>query len=225
MEILSTSIKLPVSDAALPTTEGRSAWRNTRKFEAIYDGVRERAKTTVGWQHVAFPILGPQSVANTNNLVANGGTIVVPMLLIGHMLLRSISWRNADTTLARSMEWRLYEDRNNASNSVDEIAGANGSESFTATAASTRPVAATGAPVYLGPGVYWMAVRNTHATQTLGVNVSGTFTMTPNVAQTKTLGSSLGSTLDLVAATWTKLTATCPIFELHGSVLNQSTVY
>jgi hypothetical protein len=225
-DFLNASVKLPTSNATLPTTEGAAAWRTTRKVLNLYDGSRERGIGEVGWAPYAF-VLGLTAQTNTSattTLAANGGTMVAPMHVTGHMLLRSLTWRNADTASARSMEWRLYEDRNNASNSLDEIAGANGSESYTASAASTRVVAATTQPTYLAPGIYWLAIRNTHATSTLGVSIVATGTLLATISQTKTLGSALGSTLDVVAATWIKASSG-PVAELHGQVAGQAVVF
>src|SRR6476646_3331309 len=55
--------------------------------------------------------------------------------------------------------------------------------------------------------VYWLVIRNTSASVAAGIGstAAGTYVLT-NTGQTKTLGSALGSTLDFVAATWTKNT-------------------
>jgi hypothetical protein len=217
---------IDVSDSALTTTEGKILWRTTRKVLDLYDGSRERAMSAVGFAPVAFVhgFNAQTSASATTNLAAVGGTFLVAMHVPTHMLLRSLTWRNADTTLARSMEWALYEDRNNAANAIDAITGAAGSASWTAAAAAIRVEAATGAPVYLGPGLYWLAIRNTHATNTLGISTVATGILAAQISQTKTLGSALGSTLDIVAATWSKGT-TAPVVELHGSIAGQSTVF
>lgn len=217
---------IEVSDTALGAVEGNVDWRGTRKVLDLYDGARERGISLVGFLPIAWPNgTGPAVAASsTQTLAAAGGSTAIPISVPGHMLLRGMTYRNPDTSLARSMEWRLYEDRQNASNTLDEIAGANGSESFTAAAASVRSVAVGSPPVYLGPGLYWLVIRNSHASNALGITIVATSLLLPNMTQSKTLGSSLGSTLDFVAASWTKATG-YGMVELHGQVFGQSSSY
>jgi hypothetical protein len=196
---------ITVSDGALTTTEGKILWRGTRKVLDLYDNARERAMSAVGWQPFALQLGASNGVTAsvTAALAANGGTGVVPIDVTGHLLLDGIAVYNMDATLARELEWRLYEDRANASNSVNEIAGANGTLSFTAAANAVR-TSKVATPVYLGPGIYWLALRNTHASNSFGIAVTTPSRLSVSTPcwLTKTLGSALGSTLDLVAATW-----------------------
>ena len=77
---------------------------------------------------------------------------------------------------------------------------------------------------YLAPGVYWLAIRNTAASNVFYVNFSYVWggvntTATPN--QTKPSMPALGATLDVVAATWTKGHRVCAV-KLDGRVFGQT---
>jgi len=73
------------------------------------------------------------------------------------------------------------------SSTLDEVPGANGPESFTPGAASSRTVIVTGAPVLHAPGAYWLVVRNTHATSSFGLGGALAGGMALNICQLKTL--------------------------------------
>lgn len=220
-------LSLPVGTAALTATEGFAQWNNSRRFLALYDSVREKPLSEIGWLPFAFhgSASGIEPVTTNVVLPAVGGSVAIPIYLPAPMLLQSVSVKNNDAATARSWEFRLYEDRRNNNNTLDEVAGANGSESFTPGAASVRTVNVAGAPVILPPGIYWLVVRNTHATSTWTIGATaGTAPWQTNSAQTKTLGSALGSTLDLVAATWTKVTGVYGA-RLNGRVFGQATAF
>jgi hypothetical protein len=126
------------------------------------------------------------------------------------MLLQDASARNTDTSGARTWGWDLYvqrlNDGNSGENTLDRVAASSADESYTASAASNRIIAAASAPVYLAPGLYWLVIQNRHATQTWGIatTAAGGFGLT--ISQTKTTTNPNGATLDFVAATWTKNT-------------------
>jgi hypothetical protein len=210
-----------------PNADGELSYDATRKLLRMFDSVRERNVMNAGFMPYAYPIgMSPSDVTTTAlALAANGGSLAVPVVLDADMLLQSVSFWNTDAATARGgAEFRLYEDRLNNANSLNEIAGANGTlASWTPVAASIRTITPA-APVYLAPGVYWLVLRNQSAAQTLGVGVAAAGTMARNTAQTKTLGSVLGSTLDLVAVTWTKIT-TVPGIRLDGRVFGQSSAF
>jgi len=220
---------LAVGTSALATVEGTIGWQSTTERVRIYDGQRERAVGAQGWTHIAMPVVFNPTLAFTTNqsMAANGGSIACPMMVSAHMLLERCVIKNRDTSLARSWEWRLYQqylnNGNGGENTLAEVAGANGSESFTASAVSSRVAVATSAPVYLAPGVYWLVVRNTHASNAFNTAITATGAeFTPVAWQSKTLGSALGSTLDFVAATWTTNSAIVA-FRLDGRVFGMTT--
>ncbi len=118
------------------------------------------------------------------------------------------------------MEWRLYKD--SSANTLNEVVNANGTDSFTASVASNRDSTCSTPPT-LEPGTYWLVIRNTHASNTWGIAyaIAGTSDLDLNTHQVKTLGSALGSTLDFVAATWTK-SQNYPSAALLGRVFGQA---
>lgn len=178
--------------------------------ELRYHNTQRELAAEVGWTPWSLPIHAASSdtYATAQNLPISGGAIAVPIWVQGHALVESITYRNSDAASLRTMEFRLYKQRlnngNAGENSLDEVAGFNGIDSFTPGAASNRTVALA-APVYLPPGVYWLVIRNTSGAQTFGVGTLATGgTLTTNASQTKTLGAGLGTPLDFVAAAWVK---------------------
>ena len=221
-------IRLPNTTA--PTLEGEVRWDQTNDQLAVYDGQRERVIGDTGWLPVAWAgdITGGSTVTTTAALAASGGSVAQMIRINAPMRVVSCTFRNQDATLTRSMEFRLYKQRlnngNSSENTLDEVPGINGTDTFTATVASNRTVALA-AITYLPPGVYWMVVRNTEVsnTWTFGVaNAGGT--LSANYNQTKTLGSALGSTLDFVLATWAKATNQYGI-RLNGAVFGQTSFF
>lgn len=157
-------------------------------------------------------------------LAANGGTALVAVALAAPLLLESVTIRENSTTLARGWEWRLYKDTGSAT--LAEVAGANGSETYTATIASNRTAAAT-TPATVAAGLYWLAIRATDASN--GLNLSGLSVgagaggLGGNGIQTKTVGA-LGSTLDATAATWTRSSNIVAV-RLNGRVFGQASAF
>lgn len=205
-------------------------WDATTKQLRYYDGQRELS-APVGWLPFAFALGGTGGdLANQNSapgvLAASGGAVAIPVHVTGHMLLKSVTLTNSDASLTRTAEWRLYRQAlnngNSSENTLDEVANANGTWSFTGSGTALRTSAA-GATVYLPPGLYWLVVRNTHASNTFIVNWTATGHAV-NKCQTKTLGSALASTLDFVAATWTKQTVVFAV-SLDGAVFGQTTAF
>ncbi len=200
-------------DVAIAATQGYARWKSTRRMLAIYDGVRERGVTDSGYSPFAMQIgaspTDTYSTAVSLTVVSAtlGGVIVIPILVQSHMLVTGVTVWNTDTANARTAEWRLYEDRNNGIDTVAEMATLNGVWSFTPSAASARTAATTVLGTYLGPGVYWLAIRNLSSADTFGVgSAPASATALGNTGQTKNIVA-LGSTLDMMAATWTKTTA------------------
>lgn len=192
-----------------------------------WDGQRELAAPR-GWQPYAYQSGGNSTLAfgTSQTLAVNGGSIAIPIEVTGHMLLDSISVRNNDTTLTRSIEWRLYvEQLNNGNageNQLTEVPGANGTDSFTAAVGSTRTIAVSGSPVYVAPGLYWLVIRNTQVSNSYTLaNTAAAGIFSPGTGQTKTLGSALASTLDFVAATWAVNTSVIAV-RINGRVFGMT---
>lgn len=179
----------------------------------------------VGFQPFAFPISFVHTAAFTTALalVANGGSLAVPIFVDGPLLLRRVAVRNTDTASARAWRWDLYADT--GANSLTRLVASNGSEAFTAAAASTRTLAATGAPARIENGLYWLVLQSTHATNTFGVGTTAVSAAFPIFSsQTKTTTNPNGATLDFVAATWTKATAMVAV-ALQGDVFGTAAVF
>jgi hypothetical protein len=156
------------------------------------------------------PFAAPIGYSPTNNysgiigLPAVSGTILIPITLSGPMLLQSVQVLNNDTATQRTWRWDLYQDIYDNANAIQRVATCSAAETFTPGAASVRTLAASGAPVKLLPGSYYLAIQNTHATSTFSLGaqaIGGNFN--PTLAKTKTTGGVNGATLDIIAATWT----------------------
>jgi len=225
MDIASGSLVLPATASALAATEGATKWDSTLKQEVIYDGTRERTVSPVGFQPYAHPLnfVYNASYANAINLAANGGTIVAPILLHASMLLESITLVSVDASLARTWGWDLYVDRNNASNSVNRVANSTADETFTAPGGN-RTIAAASAPVYLSPGVYWLAIQCRHATNTFGVGGTGGSGSNFTTLRTKTTSNPNGTTLDIITATWAASSAMIGV-RLNGRVAANTAIW
>jgi hypothetical protein len=214
-------------------TQSPSArWDSTLAALRYHDSQRELA-ALVGWVPWALPFgVGLSDAPVTAlNLPISGGAVMWPFKVEGHMLFESLMIRNTDTVAAlRTAEWRVYRQKfnngNSSENSLDEVANANGTFSFTPGGVASNQTSSVGAPpVYLPPGLYWVVLRNTHGVQTFGIAttaISAAIGHTP--IQTKTLGSALAATLDAVAATWTKV-ASFAGGRLNSRVFGQTTTW
>ena len=218
-------ILLPTSALA---QEGAVSYDTTEKLTQIYDSQRQRAESLVGWLPFAFPVGGgpTDAVTTTQTLAANGGSVAVPIDVGAHMLLQSMTIRTTDTSLQHTAEWRLYKQRlnngNAGENTLNEVPNANGTLDYTPAAAANQTSTPATVPIYLAPGLYWLVFRNTSpSNRTLAIGSAAAGTMALNIAQTKTLGSALASTLDFVAATWTKATFLTGV-RLNGRVFGQT---
>lgn len=215
--------------SAATSAEGEERYDSTRELGRFYDSVRERSLTEMGYQAYAYAIGGGPQMASgvTITLAANGGTVAMPVVLEGHMLLQSVSYWDTTAATARGpVEFALYEERLNNANALDLVAGAVGTlASYTPTVASIRTIAVTTPPQYLPPGCYWLVIKNNNAATALGMGSTAVGTMATRTAQTKTLTTSaFGSTLDLVAATWNKI-GNIPVARLNGRSFGQASAF
>lgn len=242
LHVVSTSkgsIAAPVMTAAQMAAisspaEGLQAYASDTDLLNIYDAQRFRAVQSMGWQPRAWPLHVQWSGAATSvALAANGGSIAIPILVVGHMLLQSVTLRSADTATARTWGWDLYvqylNNGNAGENTLARIAACASNETFTPSAASNRTVDAGSAPIYLPPGIYWLVAQNRHATNTFAVQLAtGVMAGDFDAAgfQTKTTTNPNGATLDFVAATWTKETGgNSPYAKLNGRVFGQTAAF
>src|SRR5512139_51468 len=132
-----------------------------------------------------------------------GGAIASPIWVPAYAKLDTLTIRNNDSSATREAEFRLYLDSGNDSNTLSEVANSAGTFSFTGSGSANKSAAFTSAPVTVAPGLYWLVIRNTSASQTFLLQAQATGTMLVNGYQLKAIPA-LGATLDFVAATWTK---------------------
>lgn len=184
-----------------------------------------------GWQPYAMPAGITVNAGSTATvpLTSNGGTGCVPVALGGPLLLQSVSFYTLDTSGTRGpAEFAIYQESRQVAGVLDLVAGAVGTlAQWTASAVATRTVAVTSPPIVLLPGVYWVAVKNNHGSATLGIGwiQTAASNLQANLSQTKTLTTSaFGSTLDMVAATWTKQAHVLNV-RLNGRVFGQSSAF
>ncbi len=184
----------------------------------------------IGWMPYAYMMGFPQTTAIGTSLAitTNGGTLAVPIQLAAPMALESVSIWQTDTATAREWRWDLYahyaNDELASQNTLTRIAAATAVQAFTPSAASKQTLAAATDPTILSPGLYWLAVQCTHATNalTIGAIVDNDFAC--NTSQTKTTTNPNGATLDAVAATWTKVTDLYCV-RLNGQVFGGSGLF
>lgn len=160
---------------------------------------------------------------SARTLAASGGATLCPILVPSLMYVQSLSIYNTDTGTARSWEWRLFSEPDGGSATLNEVAGINGSESFTpGGAASVRTVNAT-TPGLISAGLYWLAVRCSHASNSFGIGTAATGTLGGNASRTKSGVAALTTTLD-ASTGWT---GTTPLVgaRLNGRVVAEGSAF
>lgn len=150
-----------------------------------------------------------------------GQVYIVPVRLVAPMALQSVSVRCTDTASARSWEWALYQDVGSAN--LTRVAVSNGSDAFTPSAASTRTLAASGAPVQLPAGVYWIAIRNNHGSNNFGLGFVIASSHFSGVTGNRFKTTTLSDPLDL--STGWSTTDNTPVVVLRGRIAGESTAY
>jgi len=150
----------------------------------------------------AYPIGGGplQTPTTARNLPVSGGAVQIPIVVPARMTFQTLTIRSTDAASLRTAEWGLYDDRDVAT----ATRLASGTYSFTPGAASNQDSSA--GSVLVPPGMWYLVIRNTSATQTFGLGEQAGGTMAPTTEKTQTLGSALGATLNLVTG-WSSITA------------------
>lgn len=214
--LVSPSIRLPGPLA--DTQEGYSNWDDTLRALIVGDSVRAKPVSPVGFLPFAYPEgYVPESVVNGLALPINGGAIAVPIRLTAPMLLESYVLRNIDAAGAHTINARLYVDRLDNTGTINEIASSNATWTFTPGAASDQASTTLGG-LLLGPGLYWLVIRNTSATVVANIARGAAPTGIVNGAfyQSATLAGALAATLDMVTG-WAK-SGRVPAVALQGRV-------
>lgn len=182
---------------------------------------------SLGLAPYAYPIGFVPTTVVTNNaaLGAGGGSRAAAIFVGSPMYLDGVWTRNLDTATARSWRWDLYYQASAASATLTRIATSNGSGTFTPTVASNRYLAASGAPVFLQVGLYWLVIQNDHATSTFsqGVVVAGSMSLDIAVSNLALTGTN-GATIDLTSGSWSKVPSILAC-ALYGRVFNESAAF
>lgn len=210
------------------TPEGSESYQSVRKHMRFKDGVRIKAESEVGFMPYAYAIgCGPRDLTTTViSAPASGGSVAGPVVLEGHMLLESISFRENSSAQARGpSSFYIYEERLGNTGTLPLVTGATGTlAAFTPSAASVRTIAVTSPPVYLPPGVYWVVMRNENTARPLQISGAAAGTMGQNVAQIQTLAGVPGATLDLITG-WTKVATPWTGLRLNGRCFGQASAF
>lgn len=220
--------KLKLPNTTAPSAEGQVNWDQTLKSLGAHNG-QTILMDDVGWLPYAFGLGTTTTSTQTGTLtLASGSGVAIPVLVPTHMRIQSVGWRNMDTGSTRDVEFRVYRQRlnngNSGENSVDEVTGCSGSESFIpGGSASNRAPNVSTPGTYLPPGLYWLVIRNQGANSYGFATVAVTGSLSKSVYQTKAIGA-LGSTIDLIAATWTKGTQPV-IVTFNGRILGDTAAY
>lgn len=211
------------------TTQSPAPTFDVGLFELRYWDTQRLRSDDLGWVPFAYPLgIGQaDNFAGTVSLAASGGSMAVPMHVASHMFLDGMTLMNQDSASLHTLEWRLYKQPLNNGNAgegtVNEVAGANGTFSYTPVGGlSKHNSTASGAPVYLPPGLYWLVLRNTSASVAAGIgsisNAGGS--LNGKGLATKAGFAALASTADLVTG-WT-VQASQAGLKLNGRVLGQT---
>lgn len=203
-DISAGSFRIPTSTMGAGT--GSIRYRTAQSGVEMYDGTRNKFITPTGWQPYATQEgFNETMVPGLTSLPANGGTVLLPIYLHASMALGSVVIWEMDTGTLRGWRWDLYQDIDNNSSPNAALIATSTTQTFTPTVASKRTLVATSAPVVLAPGVYYLAVQNTSATQTLGLgSTAAGSNLAPTTAKTKTTSNPNGSSLDLLTG-WTSV--------------------
>lgn len=185
-----------------------------------------------GFLPFAYPVgyEPPDASANSTALAAvssgKAGINISPFYLPAPMRIQSVTIRNNDTASARSCEFGLYRDVGTAT--LQRVTGTDGTLSFTPGGAASDRTGNVSTPgTLLLPGTYWLAIRNTSGSQvftmrrgTSAPEASGNLCYTDNTPN----ATSLGTTLDTSALTWTGSTAQA-VARLNGRVWGGSAAF
>jgi hypothetical protein len=230
-----TSKKMTLAQIWTPNTtsasvEGRLGWDSTAKDLTYYDSQRVRDADMGGWAAYAVPpgfAFNATYTTVTTTLPANGGSLAVPIFVPGPMLVQSMSFYIGASTTP-TCEMQLYEqylnNGNAGENTLAYVSGL-GITSASRSASALNTVNFNTPGTYIPGGSYWIVIRNTSASNTLGIGYLAAGTMAQNNGQTKTLGSTIvGASLDFVAATWTKVTWMAGV-RLNGRVFGGAAAF
>ena len=231
LDVNNAKLRLPTAAGiSLTATESYVGEDSTTHDVLFYDSQRSRVAGEVGWAPYATSIGAIFTTAPTTTavtLAASGGSVAIPVQVVGHMLLQDIRFYiGASTTPTYELQvYRQYLNNGNAGeNTLAYVSGAKRAAAA-GTASAINTATMVGAPVYLSPGLYWVVIRNT-TVNTIIIGGIATATWAVDMSQTKTLGSTIvDANLDFVAATWTKVTGFVIPIRFSGRVFGQTAAF
>jgi len=200
----------PITDGGDPDIVGPDEWNEPHE------------DTTLAPYALTHP-LGVDDQGTSLTFLGNGGSVAAPIYIPTTLILQSLTFRQAGPTGDQDFEWRLYEGTNDGT--LSAVTGADGSLVFNVTGNTFQTIDASGAPVIIQSGMYWLVLRNRRGVDAF-VNGRQVTVLAgiPSISQSKTLGSALPSSLDMVTG-WTKQSQTTPWYRLDGRVFGQSTAF
>lgn len=171
-----------------------------------------------GWCRQAHPT-GFSAASNYTTpyaLDAGASSVVfIEVQVPAKMMLKSVSIWNTDTSGTRGFQWGIYaQPWGNESNDLSLLCFSVTGTSWTAGSGALRTANIDGAPVFLPPGTYWLAIWNNQAANTLGIGSVATGTLALTRARKKTTISFAAQPVNFLTATWTDSTS------IFGVVLN-----
>lgn len=165
-----------------------------------------------GWVTRAFPFVYSHTAAYATNfsIPANGGTLLIPMVVKSNMALDRVQLHFLSTSLAITWGFDLYvQDIEQGDPAIGGVLrriarGASDSSLTLPGAASTQAIQAAGTSTFdhpvLLPGLYWLAIQNRHATNAFNIGSTATSTAIAVMsALLETTSVPNGDTLDTTA--------------------------
>jgi hypothetical protein len=252
LDFVSQTVRLAVlqgAAAASPVrqtlTQNASFWEIPLADVAVANGFTTLAQSTItprqrdvitashGWLPYAYGLnVNPAgSYITAANVVANGGSVAVPVVLGANLLLEDVGVISLTASTAFEYGWDLYfEDTNDgltAENTLRRVAQSNGNATGTFPGSSAwTNLAVLGGAVPLAPGLYWLVWQNRHATNAVDLGaqlIGGPFSVGSNQFKRKTTTNPNGATLDFVTS-WNNLTNVIAL-RLRGRVFGQATAF
>lgn len=157
------------------------------------------------WVPHVLPIGMSQDVVSSSTVTLAavsaglGGVTCVPLFVPGIMSLQSVQIRQGSTASAREAEFGLYTD--DGTTTLQRVTGTTGTFSFTPSAVDDRTANVAGVPKIIGPGIYWLVIRNTSTSQTFVIRrtaptelIAAGFGVQLTTASTAALGATLDTT-------------------------------
>lgn len=183
-----------------------------------------------GWADRAYPVdyCSGLTIDRTVTLIANGGIYVIEINVPANMLLEKVSFLvDLGGGTAYAFGWGLYREEINDSVVADavlrRVANSDGTFSGTAASATVLTGQCESRPVPLTPGVYWLALQNRHASNTLAVR-GGTGNIFDNSLHPHRQGFQaipLPASIDGSGASLAVVIGTAPAVALFGRVFGE----